>query len=190
MILKPNIHFIHIPKTGGISIVRMFNPEYVGDHKKPTSAELNGCYSFTFIRHPFDRFISAFEYQKKLVKSGINLKMTLRKRMLDMDFNFEEFVDSLEYKEIIGSLHYKPQHFWLDGLDIDYIGRVENFEIDVNNILININEIDKINKLEHHNKSERGGIDSYLSSQHIKNKLIKLYDTDFNLLSYNPLLKG
>lgn len=135
--------FVHIPKTGGNSIKQAL--ELRGEeHEYVSSLELP-YFSFTFVRNPFDRFVSAYSYLKN---GGINENDKRHGDELINKFeSFEEFVKN----GIPDQQHFKPMSHWIDG-ELDFIGRVERFQEDFNVIC------DKIGiphqRLPHTNKSK------------------------------------
>lgn len=143
--------FIHIPKTAGTSIWRAFNmqPRFRNDQvakdveagydpEKDVSFGHNDInqvvkrgvlpkddwhnyYKFCFVRNPWDRIVSLYEYLKR------------------EDETFENFVFNLENYEEIGYFNVRgrsqarPQCDWIPR-DIDYIGKVETIDSDIERI--------------------------------------------------------
>ena len=186
MLINNQALFIHITKTGGITVGRLFNKKYKGNHTIPSKDKIKKYYTFTFVRHPIDRFISSFEYQKALTLKNINSQMKLRSRMKKLNFKFEDFVVSLSKKDIESNLHYRKQCAWIVN-GIDYIARFENFENELIKILTKINQTKKIKEIKKHNASKRRDIQSYIKSDAVVKKLHQLYKDDFNRLNY-PVL--
>lgn len=140
-----NFIFIHIPKTGGTSIERALNTNArseqdashdlgntYSEHKhwktsdyETNCAELFDCYfKFMFIRNPWDRLVSRYEWQKfVLPESHINFK-TITQR------TFKEFV-----KQRAPSIFEKWCYYDLmcdkNGKRVvDFVGRFENLQND------------------------------------------------------------
>ena len=137
--------FIHIPKTGGTSIERILGENVRSDkdvsyslgntyserkHWKTVDYETNfpelfDCYfKFMFIRNPWDRLASRYEWQKFVMpKSHINFtKVTQR--------TFKEFV-KLRASAIFEKWCYVDLMHDKNGKQVvDFVGRFENLQDD------------------------------------------------------------
>jgi hypothetical protein len=194
--------FIHIPKAAGTSIENIFlqdlglnvnnrhslllgenNNQDLGpprvthlfakDYVKHSfiSQELFGSYfKFSFIRNPYDRLYSSYKYWK-----------------FNDYMSFETFVtrklpELLEHKTY--SYFFKSQYEYLYGdgeLLVDFVGRLENIETDINIVLENLNL--KHLKLEHLNKSFNSNLTPYFIFRLI-GRLFKDYK-NIDKLSFN-----
>ena len=62
LLLEPRCVFLHVPKTGGMSIRRsFFNNQYEGPVQGEVPEEWSELFKFGFVRDPFDRLISAWQ---------------------------------------------------------------------------------------------------------------------------------
>lgn len=183
MNLKKGVEFVHIPKTGGTSIYELFGVKG-HDHSIPTKNKKVNLYRFCFIRNPIDRFISAFEYQKLLINNDIGLALPLREGMKRLNFDFFKFVSYIDKNQIKQNLHFRPQVEWIKNKEYDFIGRFENFEKDLNKVLMDIKEGDKIDEVKMLNTSKRKNINFYLRENTFR-KLIDLYSDDFKCFRYS-----
>ena len=134
--------FIHIPKVAGGSIRRSSlapqtvahdsrskNYHYLKDFKTTTTP-----FSFSFVRNPWDRCVSAFRW----LASGGNSRADERdaqKYLLQYRTNFTSFIRYCKHNnDFLEQLHFKPQHHWIcddDGnILIDFIGRFESLQAD------------------------------------------------------------
>lgn len=130
-----NACFIHIPKNGGRSVesglnLKMYRArhslinkdEYSGlitfGHQLITNLQKwdkfdpEGWFLYTFVRNPFDRLVSIYAFG-------------LKRRKYRMTFD--------EFCEKAARMPYDVRYNqvdWIHGLDIDFIGRFENFEDD------------------------------------------------------------
>jgi len=133
--MKPIIPiFIHIPKAGGTSIkiiVEKYNKDLPDClHKYVTfysEQERNSCFVFSFTRNPYDRLLSAHKYLTNGYGNLGNIKFG---KTLSSDFKY--FVKH-QLNNNMNWLHFLPMKFWLDD-DIDFIGKMENYEHDFNTV--------------------------------------------------------
>jgi len=123
--------FVHIIKTGGISIATALDMDkkqchfYASDIKQLVGEKRwNDYFTFTFVRNPWDKIVSQYHYNgEKFCKRHCG-------RML----NFEEYVKLLIANDRIYTT-FTPQNlpYIIDGSDdvmVDFIGRFENLEED------------------------------------------------------------
>lgn len=136
-----NYIYIHIPKTGGISVSKRLMGFAVG-HKsiseyyanEPLFAEK--AFKFSLVRHPFARFRSAYFY---LVNGGMNSKdQNFGSEILSMFPTFESFCDgigSANFMQIYSFCeHFKHQYKFLvrdsrpGSIAMTYVGRLEHLD--------------------------------------------------------------
>jgi len=140
--------FIHIPKSGGISILHSLfknkgNGHYPLKWYKDAYPKhrLNSFYTFTFVRNPWARLYSAYIFLKK---GGLNNNdRDFFERELSNYKNFEDFVYKwLTPQNIYKYVHFVPQFEYLVNengeLAIDFIGRTENIEEDFAKVITKI----------------------------------------------------
>ena len=191
--------FIHIPKTGGKSIaralyLRVFNrgvkepPARVESlkerfnewenttfrhvlyknlrkHKIISDEFHNDSFKFTFCRNPYDRAVSHWKY-------------TMRRHpgRLPRGTSFLDFT-----RELGNRRDWIPQHTWVDGVDLDFIGRFENFEDDVylvgDLIGVMVERIPKINTTKHDHYS------TYYCDES-RQRVEDYYEKDFEYFGY------
>ena len=132
---KHEFIFFHIPKTGGSSLtthLRKHGEIERRYHPHSFSFDLNReFFRFGFFRNPWDRFVSKYFYFKAYGKqkkgndfhSGeiVNRYNSFREFTLNLSNVYEEF----------RSPHWNLQVNWIKDR-IDFIGRFENFQQDVN----------------------------------------------------------
>lgn len=143
--------FIHIPKTGGVSVYRsLFNSKK--DQVNVRSAGhfslkdyeiifghdvLREYFTFTFVRNPWSRVLSSYQFMKK---GGFHSKdEAWAKKNLSKFNSFNEFVVQwLNHRNIYRALHFIPQYEFLFSrngqMNIDFIGKLENIDSDFNQI--------------------------------------------------------
>lgn len=174
--------FIHIPKAGGGSIhnhFRKYNPDLSENLHKCVSSYSkeyrDSCFVFTFTRNPYDRLVSAYFYLTtgRLRHEGdIHFGKTLSS-------NFREFVIK-DLSNNLNWLHLRPQISWLDQ-SVDYIGRLENYKKDFDNICDMIG-IPKT-PLLHINKTTHKHYTEYYDDE-IRDIVTGIYAEDIERLGY------
>jgi len=178
-----NFIFIHIPKTGGTSIERALDSDVKLEHSDSHSGNFEGntlidgkhwrtqdyqtnfpnlfdsYFKFMFIRNPWDRLASRYEWQKlTMPKSHFNYqKITER--------TFKEFVQQR-------SLAISQKWCYLDLMEdasgnrvIDFVGRFENLQNDFDAVcdtigvprqqLLNSNHIQRKHYTEYYDEETR-----------------------------------
>jgi hypothetical protein len=126
--------FFHIPKSAGSSIYKALDGKGYSTHKKHLiSKENENYFKFTFVRNPFDRFVSTYFYFKKYGRDG---RGDVKMGDVVNRFNFfKDFVinfDKIPETEWCYP-HWKQQMHWIHK-DIDFVGRFENLQQDFNTI--------------------------------------------------------
>lgn len=136
--------FLHIPKCGGTSIETAFNAWtntystnyfYLGKHRQhflldeilDEYPKCSNYFKFSFIRNPFSRIVSEYNYILSNLKNLKNL-------------SFKDFVLNLEF--YLNNVAYKYHDLSLcdyllnqeDELVVDFVGRLENFQEDFNEV--------------------------------------------------------
>jgi len=187
-----NTLFIHIPKTGGLSIAQSFfgysSKHYrLCDYSSSNNKVVRNVFSFAMVRHPVDRLISAYNYLKK---GGINDNdRNFFEKELSGYEDFNSFVVGwLSRKNALKYIHFHPQHTFVNStgnigdkiIKASFIGSFENFENDtayIKKFLAIDRQIKHINK----NNSNLGR--SALPEPILK--IIKdVYTEDFDLFGY------
>jgi len=188
--------FVHTPKTGGSSLRRAYNSANywsVIDHDirdvnykylKEYNLDIS-CFCFGFVRNPWSRFVSAFNW----LKLGGNCEGDKHDRLtyLGKIENFDDFVMHCnDNNKILGQLHFKPQNEWIcddhGTILLDYIGRFENFQEDFTDICKR-RKI-PVRKLHQTNKSQSMNYTSYYNERTI-NIVANMYKRDIELFNYD-----
>ena len=136
---KHKFIFVHITKCGGTSVQnalekyggeylwkrdemrnenhQIIHPKHVLAEKYSLTKYWKNSFKFTFVRNPWSREISGYFY---------------RKRMTDFRGTFEEHLASKNFINL--PLHHGNQYNWLVShngkMELDFIGRFENFQED------------------------------------------------------------
>jgi len=158
--------FVHIQKTGGITVHRLLNeriPDLRGLAARHGFAsqgmdqldEWDEYFKFAFVRNPWDRLVSWYSMVTTMPREGNELWQYVH----DNSSTFEEFIynctDEVEIKE---GVHYSFAYNQLDyvtdeqgNLLVDFIGRFENFDKDVQEVFRRIGF--KLETVPHMNSS-------------------------------------
>lgn len=190
--------FVHIPKNGGNSVfktitkvsknVKLINHDKRSvDFKLLKDYDLKGSnFSFTFVRNPWDRVVSAYLFLKS---GGVN-----RNDSDDFDkylkrFNsFTDFVMNFDEK-ILDQIHFSQQYEWVcddkDNLIVDFVGRFEHLQKDFDEVcqILNLPNI----PLLHSNKTKNKPKNHYSSYYNNETKQIieQKYIKDIEMFEYS-----
>ena len=185
--------FIHVPKCAGISICKAFGYTTSGHGTiKSFSPDLYPhYYIFTFVRNPYSRLLSIYNYLKS---GGVNPQDSEDyKRYLSEYKDFEDFImvglkNNSEF--LFNQQHLKPQHYFThlnnNTTPLNFIGKFESLKADFNQLLVNISQknSDLWNNLPHENK---GGTSKHWEeyySDAMKEIVYETYKLDFELFDY------
>ncbi len=184
--------FIHIRKTAGTSIERVFDENAGNTHnevpykhdnakfmKRKFPSEWGEYFKFTFVRDPWDRFYSRYAW-------GMKKNMFLRHVK-----SFAEFAKKIEVgervfkKRLFGAETLRSQFLMISDKDgkllVDFIGRFENLQNDFNIVC------DKIGiprqQLPHKNKTKRKHYTEYYDEE-TKQIVAEKYAKDIEMFGY------
>ena len=183
---------LHIPKTGGMSINASLK-EVFGNHCKWMGhVKLRGLvgnkqpewcedyFKFTFVRNPWDRFLSCYIYFKKHgMRQGHDVATG---KIVNKFASFEEFTHSFKSVQLlIKSSHLKNQTEWLDER-LNFIGRFESLQADFNHICDTIGIAPQT--LPHKNKSSHKPYAEYYTEEMVE-VVRDIYRADIDSLGYS-----
>ncbi|ELR97924.1 sulfotransferase family 2 domain-containing protein [Gloeocapsa sp. PCC 73106] len=185
--------FVHIPKTAGTSLGKT-----IFEDRDPSVSHSDAFYyqvfdtklfkeyfKFTFVRNPWDRLVSSYNYFKKRDIQDEH------KKIVESFDNFDGFVSALEdiqlAKKIFKLSHFRPQYQFVcdlrHNLLVDYIGYFETLEQDFEQIVIKLNRPEL--KLPHLNSSKEGLDYRDFYTEKTQKILAALYSEDIELFGYN-----
>ena len=170
---KSNLMYYDTPKCASTSIrTALFNGDNSFSMTNPEK-KLIDYYKFTFVRNPWDRMVSNW---KMFTTQPMRIKQL--KSMTNQNLaNFEDFIHFSKHKK---NHHWQPQTLFLPE-NLDFVGRVENFDNDFEKLLNNIGETPQ-NPL-HKNKTQRKNYREYYTKSTIK-LVAELYKEDIKTFGY------
>lgn len=189
--------FIHIPKTGGVSVYAGLGIQDQQGHMTIDDyADYRREYfSFTFVRNPWDRALSCFLYVKNGGR-GIPADLEAQASLADCD-SFDDFARNIgEYRRRLGQIrivgptrtfgypHLLPQTFWTHdergGNQFDFIGRFERIDED---FAVVGQRLGESLHLPHRNATRHGDYTEYYTSRS-RDAIAREYQSDIELLRY------
>lgn len=131
---KYNFCCILIPKCATRSLLRYFvrepQEDYGAKHKSIVFRPINK-FSFTFIRNPYARLVSA--YLNK-IKNNTRLIETLHEHNMYPDMPFTDFIWQVCIEtDGVSDEHWKSQHIFIPSW-IDFVGTMENLDKDFDTV--------------------------------------------------------
>ena len=186
-----NCIFIHIPKTAGLSVSNSLfgcnsihssylNYRYIfGNHY------VDNAFTFTFVRNPLDRFISASKF---LLSGGISKQDEIfRSRFLFGCETLDDIVNILKsHKAARTYYHFLPQVSWLfdynDEINLDFVGKIENLSSDFAKVSSILNY--RYSDLQSLNKNKLCK-DTFFVSKYVVNWVHDYYSEDYSMLDYS-----
>jgi chondroitin 4-sulfotransferase 11 len=188
---EKEVVFIHIPKAAGSSInMSLYGNMGLGHLSVREYINLFGLikykslYSFTFVRNPYSRVQSAYNFLKKGGMNSVDEKFANK-----FIHKFEDLNDFIlhglnESEEIQRWIHFIPQYeflFYNGKKQVDYIGKVENINKDYKYIM---NVLGIKNDLETHNQMQSGNDFMQHFNDESKQVIQQLYSKDFEEFNY------
>ena len=184
---KHKFIFLHIPKSGGISlnsalaVNTTIDERFKGGHPKLSRyhemCNIDDYFKFTFTRNPWDRLLSCYKYLKSGGRNNCKHDIDAGKELKDIEFS--DFVRNITNYNFI---HIKPQMFFIEHINsLDFIGRFENLQGDFNKVC------DKIGlerrQLPHKNKSIHKHYTEYYNDE-TKQIVAERYAKDIECFGY------
>ena len=181
--------FVHIPKTGGVSIAKALFGNLAAGHCTVSDHRFffgddayDSMFTFAFVRNPYDRLVSAYDFLRQGGMTKRDRKWS--EKNLTQYGSVNEFVEAWIRTENVDSwVHFRRQADFVKGkhpIDVDFIGKTENIKKDFKKVSAKIGHY---KELPHLNKS---GKNKYFERLNKKSKKIinKKYKKDFELFSY------
>ena len=206
--------FFHVPKAAGTSIIKSFKyhlkddvmineddheltkwlketdiiwpnhipPSYMYYYLNPKSI-FNEYFKFAFVRHPYDLLISMYHYAKQ---KEANIYKISKIKIPDFTKNI---LESKSFSDWIKTKNFgSPQYDFLrneTGLMVDYIGKTENIQNDINHICRTLKlPFDII--VNHDNRSSHKSWDEYLTKES-EELIYSVFQKDFTTFNYDRI---
>lgn len=176
------------PNKGLATFVHMDYQKLVETGYIPKQFDQNS-FKFCFCRNPYSRSVSLFFYLKKVNKMQQDVSFIDFCRVL-MEIEIPDiglyntcgkmYVDGKFYTSL--SLC-NPQIRWIRGIDVDYIGRLENLESDLDHILDQLG-LRRTRKVPAENTTNHQGYRKYYCKES-KAIIENLYEPDFKRFNYS-----
>lgn len=189
-LINPDCIFIHIPKTGGTSIRKgIWNSNYDGPVFGFIPDSWAGLFKFAFVRHPLQRFFSAWKMFTEGPTGDPQWAMPADARPVSID-EFVEIAldDSIIFDERRSTFeerirhHTIPQTHEFNCLRLaDYVARYENFEEEISAICKQVGL--NIRQVPHIHKTSPAQWPNTICGAALK-RVVDYYMQDFTLLGY------
>lgn len=187
--------FIAVPRSASSSICQCVFSHMAGGHKtaeqyrKLFGPWFRWYFVFTFIRNPYTRLISAYDYLRKGGHPAWPKNEQFGEEVIGSYSGFDEFV--LQWlrpeKSTFEAIHFYPQtHFLeIDGqLSVDFIGSVETIEKDYKQVRRKIEDADPLRK-ENAAPGDRKPPEAFYTNDRVIRRVQEVYSTDFEQLGYS-----
>ena len=160
---------------GHISVTELINNGYVD------TKIIDNCKYICFVRNPYSRTVSLYNYFRKvkLIPNEMSFKTFL---ILLRD----DFVRPIGLYNSSSLSQANQQCKWIEGVNIDFIGRQENLTSDLNKLYRCFGSDRQDSSIEHLNKSTHDKYMSYYTKYEI-NIVNEIYEEDFLKFNYEML---
>jgi len=183
--LQRDYEYIHVSKTGGSSIKKMFGFRDREYYNTGTYDVVTSC------RNPYDRFVSLFLWNSNHHYNGVVLEKY--KTFSDFCLNIQNIqilkkrgANKSLYGEALSSTFLSQKWFIRDLSNVSYLVRYENFVDDINNLMTEFGIVHQ--KLRHEKKSkDRKPYQEYYNKKTLQ-KVTDFFLEDFEFLNYEALI--
>jgi hypothetical protein len=147
-------------------------------------------YRFSFVRNPYARLVSAYEYLRRGGHPAWPKNQTFGDEVIGAYENFQSFVvEWLRPEKTQWPLpHFYPQtHFLVldDQLAVDFLGHVETIETDFAAVCRHLDKDADLPKMNA-TPDARPPLGAYYGSDVVIKRVQEVYQSDFERLGYSP----
>jgi len=174
--------YYNIPKNASTSIVSSFfssSPSVYSlrDPQRP----INQYFQFAICRNPWDRALSNYKmFTGNSNDPGEVIKVKQMKQFIKNPEKMS-FLEFLNFTNTHDNHHWQPQCSFLEGVDIDFVGRFENLQHGFGTICNKIGASHK--ELPHKNKSKHKHYTEYYNNE-TREIVAKKYAKDIDYFGY------
>ena len=191
--IEKNVIFVHIPKAAGTSIHKSLFGRLSGFGHSPAHQYIKiygvfdfySSFRFAFVRNPFDRALSTYNYLRKGGNNS-NDKLFFEKYLSEYT-SFEDFVLNGLNKsvEIQNQIHFRTQRSFIyheNRCLVSFVGRFENIQADYEYVS-NILGVDKPLVFTNKSTAEKNYLDNY-NNREVVDVITSIYSCDFEQFGY------
>lgn len=203
--IERNFIFVHVPKNAGTTIYKNLGLPFSGHRTVSQYQQILGnelydkMFSFAFVRNPFDRFLSLYNYARMEVSyyhNNIEPEKGMYGEHLDYQKLKNATIDDAVKLLLRGELNHNPPHvqwnpqrFWLTDssgdLNIKYLGKFEDLDFHIRNIASLIGDKTFGRNLKRNNKSSSVKTDyRQLIGSDARSVLEQYYREDLETFNY------
>lgn len=191
-LLKNNAIFVHVPKAAGRSVRKGLFDGRTASHTSMyyyrlafSRAEFRGMFKFGFVRNPWDRCFSAYNF---IMAGGATKWDLIYRKRLARYADFEEFVlTGLNDEDVRNIVLFLPACHFLEVrpgmMPLDFLGYYEQFEEDFGYLAQRMNRTSAIVPWENKTPDAvRSYRDAY--TQLMIDRVAQIYARDIDLFGY------
>jgi hypothetical protein len=187
--------FFHIPKSAGISVTLALFGNLGGGHKNAQffkclfAKSFSSYYKFAFVRNPYTRLVSAYEYLRKADSDFLNDKK-FKENVLNKFQTFDDFVEFWLFDNFYKSQapHFRTQFSFisLNGkVVVDFLGRYERLNDDFQKVANHLNIKTKLPTENVTVYDKQSYFEKYYYNQKTVALVQEIYKVDFEHFGYS-----
>ena len=168
--------FVHIPKTGGTTIEYLFFNKKKGSNHNGISSYKDHYHKFIFsiVRNPYTRIFSLFWYYKNGGNGTLSDKIKQKNCTTFYDFFQTKYSNLRTQHELLGDEH------------INYVGRFENFEKEIE-YLSRLLKVDCSSKIKLRNTRDNQKKMDFVIEPKMIDLISEKYNIDFQKYGYSKI---